>query len=127
MNIDKLLSSLTEEQKRELQEALEWENEGGSVQSNDSSSVPPSIGDDFVVKNRETKKQRRRTVKGGRNQWEDTGEFKDITTPDFERTERRRAAPKKEIVACHVCGKEFKVNKSLVYGEYHRCNKCVGR
>jgi hypothetical protein len=125
MNIDKLLASLTEEQRRELQEALEWENEGGAIKDNDPS--PTAVGEDFRVKNRKAKRQRRSAVKGGKNKWKDTGEFQDITTPDFERTERRRSAPKKTIVSCHMCGKEFKVNQSLVYGEFHRCNKCTGR
>ena len=132
MNIDKLLASLTEEQKRELQEALDWENEGGSVADKepDSNSPEVEVGEDFIVKDRKANHDKRRSqVKGFKNEWLDTGEFRDPDYDDthLEKTPRRRAAPKKVRMDCHVCGKSFRVNKGSTYGEYIRCNKCTGR
>ena len=75
-DMEKFLSSLDEEQKRKLKEALEqdgdrealeWENEGGSTQSKDSASAPPIVEADFVVKNRSLNQNRRRSkVKAGK-------------------------------------------------------------
>jgi hypothetical protein len=129
MNLDKLLSTLTEDQKKELLSALALENEEGLVENKDPAADPPSISEDFTVttKNKDTDKKRRTKVKGGKNKWEDTGELSHIETPDFEKTERRRSPSKKMSVDCHVCGKTFKVNPSLVYGEFHRCNRCTGK
>ena len=130
-DMEKFLSSLSEEQKRELQEALEWENEGGSIPSKDSASVPPIVEADFAVKNRQVNKiKRREQVKAGKNQWIDDGEFKNIDTPlpdDFERTPRRKSPPKKTEVECHMCGKSFKQDARYAYGDFPRCNRCTGR
>jgi hypothetical protein len=145
-DMEKFLSSLDEEQKRKLKEALEqdgvreaiegdshleWENEGGSTQSKDSASAPPIVEADFVVKNRSLNQNRRRSkVKAGKNQWVDNGEYKDVDTPlpeDFEKTPRRKAAPKKTPVECHMCGKTFKQDSRYSYGDFPRCNKCTGR
>ena len=72
------------------------------------------------------KTRRRETVKARANTWTDTGEHKDISTPEATRTPRNRPAPKKKDVTCHICGKKDKVNASLVYGEFYRCDRCTG-
>ena len=66
-------------------------------------------------------------MKFRKNEWVDDGELRDIDTPNFEKTPRNRSKPNKQEVECHVCGKVFSINSNLVYGEYHRCNKCTGR
>ena len=69
-------------------------------------------------------------MKAGKNQWKDEGELKHIETPlpdDFERTPRRKAAPKKKEVECHLCGKSFKQDVRYSYGDFPRCNRCTGR
>jgi len=128
MNIDKLLASLTEDQKRELQKALDWENEGGSVTDNSPDPNPETVGKDFVVK-REQSNTGRTQVKAGKNTWQDTGESRDpeYDEEDREKTPRRRAAPDKVEMSCHVCGRDFKIDPKMVYGEFVRCNRCTGR
>jgi hypothetical protein len=138
MNIDKLLGNLSDDQKdllrktlndldRVVEETLDIIKETSEDEDLKKEKEPTNIDKDFTVKNGDTNKKGRIKVKGGKNKWEDTGELSHIETPDFERTERRRSPPKKTEVICHVCGKTFKVSPKLVYGEYHRCNRCTGR
>lgn len=88
----------------------------------------PKVNEDFTVSRENKKNDRRRAVRGGKNKWEDTGgEFRDVETPEFDRTPRRKAAPEKREVDCHICGRVFKVDPRYTYGEHHRCNKCTGR
>ena len=125
MNLDQFFSTLTDEQKKALAESLLK-----SVDNKETNSTTPtkSVGEDFIVRKPENPQHRRKeAVKARRNDWVDTGEFRDITTPDFERTPRKREAPPKQDVECHVCGKTFKLDKRFSYGEYHRCNKCAGK
>ncbi len=86
-----------------------------------------TVNKDFTVTRNVTPTDRKVPVRYRKNEWQDVGENQDIDTPSFEKTPRNRNKPKKQKVECHVCGKEFSINSSLVYGEYHRCNKCTGR
>jgi DNA-directed RNA polymerase subunit RPC12/RpoP len=86
------------------------------------------VGEDFYVSvKHEDGDRRKRPVVGGENTWEDTGEHKDIETPDVAPTPRNRPPAKKIKRACHICGKKFEIDPSLVSGEYVRCNTCTGR
>jgi|LakMenE01Jun11ns_1017448.scaffolds.fasta_scaffold9751608_2 hypothetical protein len=138
MDLNNFLNSLTDEQKLQLANALisstpeakkpESKVEEFTVKTTQSPKKPASVGEDFIVKKAESHPARRKeSVKAKRNQWEDTGEFKDIHTPEVERTPRRREAPRKEDVECHVCGKSFKIDPRFSYGEYYRCNRCTGK
>jgi len=119
MSMEKFLSSLSEEQKDNLKQLLDDD-------AAEEEKETPKVNEDFVV-NRSTS-NRRTQVRAGKNQWADTsGDFKDVETPDGERTPRVRKRPKKEPVECHVCGKSFKADPRYLYGEYYRCNKCTGR
>jgi RNase P subunit RPR2 len=70
---------------------------------------------------------RREQVKANRNEWIDTGnEHADIKTPQKTLTPRNRKPPRKKNVTCHKCGKTQQVNANLVYGEFYRCDRCVG-
>jgi hypothetical protein len=94
------------------------------------SSIRPTanVNDDFTINRQATTNNRRKEqVKGRKNNWVDNGEFRDIETPQFEKTPRRREASKKVDLECHVCGKSFKADPKFVYGEYHRCNRCTGK
>jgi len=84
---------------------------------------------DFTMnKNNSKPKGRREIVKFKKNTWEDDGtEFSEIDTPKIKRTPRNRKKANVAEVECHVCGKAFKMNSNLVYGEYHRCNRCGGK
>ena len=73
-----------------------------------------------------------KVVSAKSDEWVDTGEDRD---PDFNpekyermgKTARNRGKVKKRTIECHVCGRSFQVNPSLVHGEYVRCNRCTGR
>tara|TARA_R100000995_G_scaffold73640_1_gene42496 strand:+ start:434 stop:850 length:417 start_codon:yes stop_codon:yes gene_type:complete len=133
--VKKLLESLTPEQKNELVQGL--------LNSNvKSDEVPPQgeeasqeseVKEDFsVTRSQDFLEKRKSAVKARNNQWVDEGEDRD---PDFDpikfekmgRTSRSRGKAKKKTIECHVCGKTFSINASLVHGEYIRCNKCTGR
>jgi len=120
MSMKEFIESLDDNQKEDLKKLL-----GSDLPASDKE--PVEVNKEFKVNRKIKETKRRTTVKGGKNEWVDTGEFKEITTPDVERTPRRRAAPKKEAVECHVCGKSFKADPRYQYGEYYRCNKCTGR
>lgn len=126
MNMQEFIESLDDKQKEDLKKLL---GSGPAVSDEDSedSEDTTRVDKEFKVNRKIKDTKRRTTVKGGKNKWVDTGEFKDITTPDVERTPRRRSAPKKEPVECHVCGKSFKADPRYLYGEYYRCNQCTGR
>ena len=125
-DVDKLLESLSDEDKEKLIRSLlkgsKNENKGKKKQSK-----KPSVSQDFIVQRKEQSKGKE-TVKAKKNTWVDDGaEHADISTPEFERTPRRRAQSKKIEVECHVCGKVFRQDSRYVYGEFQRCNRCTGR
>lgn len=121
-DLDKILSNLSDEQKTKLVELLQ-----GSIESN-KKEESSSVDEDFrVTKIDKSNNRRREPVRARENQWKDEGEFKDVETPNYEKTPRRRQPPKKVNVECSVCGKSFKADSRFVYGEYHRCNRCTGR
>jgi DNA-directed RNA polymerase subunit RPC12/RpoP len=130
--IDKdLLKNLTDEQKQALLEQLmaslsEPKQEEVAVEEPEETTDDKN---DFTMHKSNSKpKGRREPVKFKKNAWQDDGlEFSDMETPKVKRTPRNRKKSQKVSVECHVCGKEFQVNSNLVYGEYHRCNRCGGR
>ena len=121
-DMNDFVSSLTDEQKKKLLEAL-----AGNEKPVEPKSVGPS--EDFRVYKTDSKLSNRRKepVKARKNEWEDTGEFRDVETEYGEKTPRRRDPPKKSNVECHVCGKPFKVDPRYVFGEFYRCNRCGGK
>ena len=123
MSMDEFIKTLSEEQKQSLLKAL---SQGDSeVESN---TEEPNVGEDFVVKTMNNVPNHKRTpVKAGTNTWSDTGEHKDIVTPSTSITPRNRKSPSKKTVTCNACGRKEKIQASLVYGEYYRCSRCVGK
>ena len=131
------IASLTDEQKAKFMEALTKQNETKTTApiKQTPEKKPPSrqssvtVSDNFVVtKTDESSNSRRREpVRAKKNQWVDEGEFKDIETQHGERTPRNRKPQKKVDVECSVCGRSFKTDPRYIYGEYHRCSRCVGR
>ena len=130
--IDKdLLKNLTDEQKQALLEQLmaslhEPKQEEVAVEEPEETTDDKN---DFTMhKNNSKPKGRREAVKFKKNTWQDDGiEFSDVDTPKIKRTPRNRKKANIVEVECHVCGKTFKMNSNLVYGEYHRCNRCGGK
>jgi DNA-directed RNA polymerase subunit RPC12/RpoP len=129
MNLDDLkevLKSLSIEEKIELLSALDTKHISRQEQSKQQTNIQKDAN--CIVNTKAetsvTQNKRREPVRGRENRWEDTGEFRDIETPEVERTPRRRASPRKMDVECASCGKSFKVDSRFVYGEYYRCNRC---
>jgi len=127
------LEGLSSEQLQNLSEVTEQMIQARSESSSDSTeegthSGNGNVAEDFKVTRTEKINDNRKTpVKFKKNKWEDTGEFSDVETPNFEKTPRKRPKPNKRRVECHVCGREFSINENLIYGEFHRCNRCTGR
>ena len=132
-----LLESLTDEQKAQLVQGLLKSNENEEVpvlKEETVSSTPRSrnVTEDFRMVNDNTLDKRKTPVRARKNQWVDEGEDRD---PDFDpakfermgKVTRSRGKVKKETVECHVCGKTFSINPSLIYGTNIRCNRCTGR
>jgi hypothetical protein len=128
------IASLTDEQKAKFMAALSQNTTKPATPAPETktqsrqSSV--TVGDNFIVtKTEETSSnsRRREPVRAKKNQWTDEGEFRDIETNYGEKTPRNRPPQKKVDVECSVCGRSFKTDPRYVYGEYHRCSKCVGR
>ena len=108
----------------ELQKILENKMKEAEAPEKDDSKA--NVRNDFTVsKDSSVGGKSKRTVVAGENTWSDTGEHKDVTTPDVERGERKRRSPKKVELNCHVCGKKFEILSSLVSGKYVRCDSCV--
>lgn len=128
-----LLESLTDEQKAQLVQGLLKSDEQEEVKEETVSSAPRSnVTEDFRVVQNDKLEKRKSPVRAKKNQWVDQGEDRD---PDFDaqhfermgKAARNRGKSKKRTVECHVCGKSFQINPSLVYGENIRCNRCTGR
>lgn len=139
--VQKLLESLTPEQKDQLVQGLLNSNVKGDVPQLDERSLeekqtPKSrsnVNEDFTVeRGKDVLEKRKTAVRARKNQWTDIGEDRDM---DFDpqkfermgRTSRNRGKAKKKTLECHVCGKTFSMNANLVHGEYIRCNRCTGR
>lgn len=134
--IDKdLLKNLSDEQKQALLEQLMSslsESSAKTEEVTEEQEAPANnVNEDFRVTN--SKLERGRTpVRARKNGWQDTGEWQ---LPEGEeewggtrkRATRNRSKAKKVKLECSVCGKTYTENPNLVYGEYHRCNRCGGR
>ena len=131
MNLNALVASLSEQEKQELLNILSANNED-VITLPCNTTPPPEIfkdPNDFTMhsKNSVPQKNRRKVpVKAQQNTWTDTGEHRDISTPEFTKTPRNRKPPKKKTVTCSACGSKSKVNANLIQGQYYRCEKCVG-
>ena len=138
--VTNFLNNLSEEQLDTLKQLLNEENsddktttetkknqEIASEAKKEKKEEKFVVNNDFTVSNNQEIQKRKIPVRFKKNEWVDEGEYKDVETPRFQKTPRNRSKPNKEEVECHVCGRTFSINSNLVYGEYHRCNKCTGR
>ena len=120
MSMDEFVNTLSDEQKQALLKALSGKEE---------QPEPTTVDEDFTMHRSDNKirpQKRRESVRARENTWTDTGELKDVETPQASLTPRNRATPKKKQVKCHACGKTTEVNSNLVFGEYYRCDRCIG-
>ena len=123
-----LLESLTDEQKAELVKSL-FKSKKPKQQEETASS---GVDENFRVTKTQSQIERGKTpVRAKKNSWKDDGSFKledeEEWSSSRKRTDRSRAKAKKVEVECSVCGKTYMENPNLIYGEYHRCNRCGRR
>jgi hypothetical protein len=88
------------------------------------------VNEDFTV-TRENSVGTKAPVRAKANQWKDTGEAKeeDFDPKHFEEMGMApRDRPEKVMVekSCHVCQRSFTMDPDIVYGEFARCNRCIG-
>ena len=129
-----LLESLSEEQKAQLVQGLlgSVQKEQPVEKTEETVSPVKSVGDDFRVTNSQGQVSKGKTpVRARKNSWKDDGSFQlegeDEWATTRKRTPRSRGKATKVEVECSVCGKTFMENPNLIYGEYHRCNRCGRR
>lgn len=129
-----LLESLSEEQKAQLVQGLlgSVQKEQPVEKTEETVSPVKSVGDDFRVTNSQGQVSKGKTpVRARKNSWKDDGSFQlegeDEWATTRKRTPRSRSKATKVEVECSVCGKTFMENPNLIYGEYHRCNRCGRR
>jgi hypothetical protein len=134
MNLRNFVEGLTIEERTELLDIL-------TENSLTWTTMPPHMEDiapqevvdrknkteDFTMhKNNSISNKKKEPVVAKQNMWSDTGEDRNIVTPEITKTPRTRKPPAKKTVTCNACGKKESLNASLVYGEYYRCNSCLG-
>lgn len=146
MDLNNFFNSLTDDQKTQLANALLSSVDSPKSDDKPKTKAKPkakkavepkkspqvTVDDNFTVTKVESvdsQNRRKEPVRARKNEWKDTGEFRDSNSPDYDLTPspRKREAPKKIDVDCHVCGRSFKADQRFVFGEYHRCNRCVGK
>lgn len=138
MSMNDFINMLNDEQKKALLKALVGDSptiasvpaevKKESIKHIQSSTQPASVKEDFTMYRQDDNNVRRKEpVRARKNEWQDTGESRDIETPQFERTPRKRQPYKKVEVECHVCGKTFKEDPKCIHGDYYRCNRCTGK
>lgn len=135
MNLKNFVEGLTNSEREELFDIL-------TNSLNTATTMPPHIVKEFEEKPQRVQEDftmhkdkpssikgqsRKQPVRARENTWTDTGEYREVETPETKRTPRNRLPPQKKEVTCHVCGKNSKVNANIVYGEYYRCDRCTGR
>ena len=122
-DFEDFLGSLTDKELSTLGEFLAEKAEKEKLKEK---TDPKAVSEDFVV-SRDPAKKSRSPVQARENTWSDTGETQEIETPEFEKTPRNRPKPKLKTINCHVCGKSVEISPTLVYGEFYRCDSCIGR
>lgn len=131
MSMKDFVNTLNKEQKKALLDALQDPSSVSQkfVSEEVNEEVKNIITEDFkVLKNNNLQSNSKRIpVRAKKNIWNDTGEDQHITTPETAITPRTRKAPSKKAVTCNSCGKQEYINKNLVYGDYYRCSRCVGK
>lgn len=130
MSMNDFINTLSKEQRMALLQALQEDSPAisGVPEETRQESIQ-HINNNFIVDPTKSSNNNRRKepVKARKNEWVDTGEFRDIETKYGERTPRNRKPSKKMEVECSVCGRSFQTDPKYVYGEYHRCSRCTGR
>lgn len=131
MSMKDFVNTLNDEQKQALLKALKDEDNVAlaHIPTETKEQTKAIINENFTM----TKpvsggyKKRKEPVKAQTNTWTDTGESKEILTPKINPTPRTRKPPVKVKLRCHVCNKDFDIDKRFVFGEYNRCDRCASK
>ena len=134
MNLRNFVQGLTIEERTELldiltEDSLTWTTMPPYIEDILSQEVvhKKNKTEDFTMnKNNSITNKKKEPVVAKENTWSDTGEDRHIKTPEIKATPRNRKPPKKKNVTCYVCGKKNSVNANLIYGEFYRCDNCIG-
>lgn len=136
MSMEDFVKTLTSEQRQTLLAALAKTKdvdtkpqpeptEEDFINKNDSFATSNVANDFTVIKENNLQSNSRRVpVQAKKNEWADTGEHKNIETPQVIKTPRNRKPATKITAKCHVCGKSIEVDKRFQYGEFVRCDNC---
>jgi hypothetical protein len=130
MSMKDFIDTLNDSQKKALLDALMQNSETTlkDIPEEVKQETKSQIKEDFRVSSiKGNNNKRREPVKARKNEWVDEGEDRHIETKYGARTPRSREPNKKMDVECSVCGRSFKTDPKYVYGEYHRCSRCIGR
>ena len=125
MSMEDFAKTLTEEQKQALLAAL-TQAENVSEEPQQEEVATNNVSDDFTMtkQNNLQSNSRRVPVQAQQNGWTDTGEHRNVETPEITKTPRNRKPAKKTTAKCHICGKLVNVDKRFQYGEFIRCDNC---
>ena len=135
-DIVNFIESLDDKQRKQFEKAFKTIGNSMGVEVKEEEQDAPinNVNEDFTVTRENKLSRKKRAVKAGKNQWVDDGtasphdpEFDPKRFESIGRADRRRPQTKKVEKTCHICGKRFKINPNLVYGENIRCDRCVGR
>jgi formylmethanofuran dehydrogenase subunit E len=132
------IESLSPEQMSQFQQVFKTigdtmgvETKEEPEQKEEIASSNIEVNEDFTVTRKINDSTRRNPVKAKKNKWVDDGSFQlegeEEFSSDRKRSSRNRGKTKKLELECSVCGKKYMEHASLVYGEYHRCNRCGGK
>lgn len=131
----KFIESLNEEQRAQFEHVFKNIGESMGVEvKEEKQDISVNNSEDFRVTTTKTKKQLEKgrvPVRAKKNQWVDDGRFQLENDEEWSNTRKRidRSRPKinKVEIECSVCGRTYMEHPNLIYGEYHRCNRCGGR
>lgn len=122
MNIDKFIQTLSPEQIEALKLALTNTRQAPAEQER----IEEDKNSFQMKRSVDNNRKRKEAVRAKGNTWSDTGEKRDVVTPEFTPVPRTREAPEKVKIKCHVCGRITEVDSRFVCGEFYRCNNCTG-
>lgn len=130
MSMKDFVDTLNAEQKKALLQALNNESPTlDNIPKTAKEQTKSIINEDFAMNpsSSSTYKKRKEAVRARSNTWVDTGESKDIVTPDVQPTPRKRKPAQKIKLTCHICNKDFEADKRFVFGEFNRCDRCASK
>lgn len=133
----KFIESLSDEQRVQFEHVFKTIGEVSNAEVKETTeevvSSKSEVKEDFRVTNAKSELDRGRVpVRAKKNSWQDTGEWQlqegeEEWSNARKKSSRNRPKANKTEIECSVCGRTYLENPSLIYGDYHRCNRCGGK